>query len=221
MKTTEMAGMLQALAGLAASDEAAGLRAIASFFKEGKAETVASRIKKVRARAGAVPASADYPESLRATLSGVEAALTAATARKQADDVKAILTLFEGSPTGTVEGFVAWLSAPAAKTPKKAAGTAKAPRSRPSPEADAALAKALADELTRRVLDPEGFAEILEQLKDRKRVSTPTLGAVANLFLGNEKAYKGRKPVIDDIDRRHKEDVRFEMTGLALEKLGV
>jgi len=59
------------------------------------------------------------------------------------------------------------------------------------------------------------------RLNDANSVSTPTLGAVANRFLGNEKRYSGRKSAIADITKRQEQDARTHARGKALDRLPV
>lgn len=224
MKTLEMFATLEAFADLAAPERIDELRKFANLFKDGKAETVAARVKRIQNRVDLAPAPRTYPASLRKSLAAIDAGLEASGAKKQADDIKVILGIFEGSSTGTVDGFIEWICvalAPPQTTKAPIGRKAAAPRQKSEPSVDEALARRLADELTRTVLDPDAFSKVVDQLNDKKLVSTPTLVATANRFLGNQKSYKGRKPVLDDIMRRHKEDIQFEMTERALSKIGV
>ena len=84
-----------------------------------------------------------------------------------------------------------------------------------------ATARELADDLTRTVLEPGLFDEVVERLRAAKTVNTPTLAVVANRFLGNSKPYTGRKGAIDDIVRRQKADAREHARSRALSRLGV
>jgi hypothetical protein len=142
--------------------------------------------------------------------------LSASGATKPASDVEAVLSLFEGSATASVENFVEQITAALAVSP-----IAASRRSNREKAPDHTLARQLADELASVVLDPDAFARVVERLRNPKLVSTPTLGAVANLFLGNSKSYSGRKTALDDIIKRQKLDARSHARSKALERIGV
>ena len=171
------------------------LQSLASIFSGGKTETVSARLKQI-------PAGYGVSSSLKVSLSVIEAGLLALGAKKQAADVKAVLSKFSGDCDGSVNELVARI-----KT-EMGSRSAKSSRERkPVAPADGALARQIADELTSTVLDSSVFSGILRRLADSKQVSTPTLHVIANRFLGNSKIYKGRKPVIDDIKKRQAEDL--------------
>jgi hypothetical protein len=193
MKAQELSAALVAFAPLAEARRTQELQSFATIFNNGKAETVAQRLKQI-------PAGIGLPASVKASLAAIEAGFNAAGAKKQAADVKAVLSKFSGPFDGTVNELVARVKTAMVSGPAK--GGAKEPVA-----ADQVLAKELADELTRTALDAHAFSRIVQRLSDAKQVSTPTLHVIANRFLGNSKVYKGRKPVIADIEKRQGEDV--------------
>lgn len=215
MKTQEMCATLRAFAGLAEASRAEELRKFASIFNVGKDETVAERVKRVLARWKA-NSERSYPTSLRRTLASIQAGFSASGARKQETDMKAILSLFVGAETASMDSFVerinAALVAPQVATPR---------RKKPEAAPDQKLARELSDELTRTVLDLNAFSKVIDRLEDKKLVSTPTLAVVGNRFLGNSKAYDGRSPVIKDILKRQKLDARDSARGKPLDRIGV
>jgi hypothetical protein len=208
MKTRDLAATLIGFAGLAEAGRADELRKLANAFGRGKDETVAARLKKLS------PAS-EHPATLRATLVTIEGALRAAGATKQALDIGAVLQTFQGPSGATVDEFIAQLSVPRPAVPRKKRAAA------PLPDPDYTLARALADELTRTLLETTAFDKVIERLSDARQVNGPTLACVANRFLGNSKTYKGRKTAIDDIVRRQKADAREHARGRALSRVGV
>lgn len=204
---------MRAFAELAEGERAEELRKFAGVFSPGKDEAVSARVKRVLSRCPAQPA---HPAGLRKSLVTIASGLSACSAKKQAGDFQAILSLFEGFGMAPVDSFVkqivAALAAPSVKTSGR--------RKREQP-ADHVLAGQLADELAKAVLDPDAFERVVERLRDSKRVSTPTLGVVANRFLANSKSYSGRKAAIDDIIKRQKLDARSHARGKALDRIGV
>jgi len=209
MKTQEI------FADLAETSRAAELRRFAGIFSGGKEEAVAARVKRVLSRWEADPTQPSYPAGLKRCLAAIGLGLSASGAKKQSSDLQIILTLFEGSATATVDSFVERVTAALAAPPNTA------PRTNRTQAADHTLANDLANELARAALDAEAFAKVVDRLRDSKRVSTPTLAAAANRFLGNSKNYTGRKPAIDDIMNRQKQDVRSHARGRALDRIGV
>lgn len=215
MKTPEMFKTLVAFANLAEAGQAEELRRFARAFSGGKEEAVAARVKRVRARWKATPVERAHPPALKACLVAIGRGLSASGAKKPASDVEAVLSLFEGSATVSVDSFVqqvmAALSAPPVGGPQRGSRE-KTP--------DHALARQLVEELASAGLDSVAFARVADRLRDPKLVSTPTLGAVANLFLGNSKNYSGRKAPLDDIVSRQKQDARSHARSKALDRIG-
>ena len=205
MKTRNFAATLAAFAALAEVGRANDLRRFADIFRDGKEETIAARLKKFS------PATR-HPGTLRASLESILAGLKAAGATKQADLVAAVRGIFAGPGDATVDIFLAQIVEP--PPPKKRAAP-------PPPEPDRRLARELADELTSAVLNTGPLNEIVKRLRKPKLVNTTTLTIVANSFLGNTKAYTGRKDAIDDIVKRQKADAREDARGRALNRLGV
>ena len=212
MKKIDMFEMLLAFCEVAEANRAEELRKFAEIFSGGKEETVQARVKRVLARWKADSAQASYPLTLRKNLAAIGSGLSACKAKQQTKDIDAILLMFEGSDTASVDSFIDRINAALAAPPVKAPGPKK-----PKPVADPALARELADELARTVRDPGAFSIVVDRLEDRKLVPTPTLHAIGHRFLGNDKSYKGRKPVIEDITKRqmieasiHAEDKAFE-----------
>ncbi|MGO9172200.1 MAG: hypothetical protein ACLP7P_09575 [Rhodomicrobium sp.] len=208
MKTQELSEALIAFAPLTEGSRATEIRHLANIFSGGKEETVVARLKQI-------PSGYGLPASVKVSLTAIEAGLKAVGAKKQATDVAAVLSKFNGQSAGTVEELAAQVKTAIVSRPVKASGAGKtvAP-------ADQVLARQLADDLTRHVLDKSVFAGIVQRLDDAKKVSTPTLHLVGNQFLGNSKAYKGRKPVIDDIMKRHSEDISDKSRRAAVKRAG-
>jgi hypothetical protein len=208
MKTHELSETLTAFASLAQGSRAGDLRTFAGVFTEGKAQTVAARLKQTAAGHG-------LPASLKESLTAIEAGLLAAGAKKQAADITALLSKFDGVVCGSVDDLIARLKSAAPTRPAKAARAKKAPA-----PADQALARQLADDLTAAVLDRDIFSKILQRLNDAKQVSTPTLHAIGNRFLGNSKVYSGRKPVLTDMQKRHSEELLDASRRAAVKRAG-
>jgi hypothetical protein len=207
MKAQEFYAALMAFAPLAEVRRTQELQSFASIFNGGKAETVAQRLK-------LIPAGIGLPASVKASLAAIEAGLNAFGAKKQEADVKAVLSKFSGPFDGTVNDLVARVKTAMASPPAKG-GAKKAVAS-----ADEALAKELVDELTQAVLDTRAFSRVVQRLSDAKQVSTPTLHMIGNRFLGNSKAYKGRKTVIADIEKRQREDMLDSSRRAAVKRAG-
>lgn len=205
MKTSELAATLEAFARLANTERSAELREFAEVFSAGKDETTSARAKKLQCPSG-------HPAQLKASLEAVRSGFLASGATKQATAIGTVLGVFLGPGDATIESFVAQVTAP--PPPKKKSSSSKT-------EPDYALARELADDLTRTVLEPGLFDEVVERLRAAKTVNTPTLAVVANCFLGNSKPYTGRKGAIDDIVRRQKADAREHARSRALSRLGV
>ncbi len=197
MKASELSAALLAFSRVTDGDRTSELREFASIFGGGKDETVTARLKRL-------PAALGIPATLRNSLTAIEAGLIAVDARKQAACVSAVLAKFGNSANILLVDIVsqsrAALESPSPRTPRARAKGASA-------QPDQMLAKQLADDLTRAVLDTHEFAKLLKQLEDARQVTTPTLVLIGNRFLGNSKSYKGRKAVIADIMKRQGEDM--------------
>jgi hypothetical protein len=215
MKTSEMSSTLVAFAALASSDRAEELRKFAGIFRSGKEETVAARIKRISKGLAAHAGRWSYPRGLKESLVIIAAGFTAAKAR-QASDFVALEALFDGGTGVSVDEFVTRLHE--AVIAAEARPTRRAAQAQPP---DQHLADTLATELERTLLEPNEFAKVMDRLRDAASVPTPTLGAVANRFLGNEKRYKGRKAALDDIAKRQRDDAHTHARGKALDRLGV
>jgi hypothetical protein len=213
MKTQEMAATLRAFAELAEAERAEGLRRLAGVFNAGKDEAVATRVNRVLKRG---PVEHGHPAELKKSLDAITSCFSASGAKKQASDFQTVLALFKGSGTATTNAFISEI-----ESALTAAGAKSAPRGQPERVPDLSLAREMTDELARATLDSDAFARVVERLQDSKLVSTPTLGAIANQFLGNSKAYRGRKAAIDDIVKRQKLDARSRARGRALDRIGV
>ncbi len=205
MKTREFAETLAAYAGLADFGRAVELRKFADFFSKGKDETIVSRLKTMSRATG-------HPTMLKQSLEIIQAGFKVAGAKKQATEVGIVLGAFAGQNGAAIDAFIAEISV--APSPKK-----KTPP--PPPMPDYRLARDLADELARTLLDTQSFSQVIVRLRDTKGVNAPTLAMVANRFLGNDKQYKGRKTPIDDILKRQKADAREHARGKALNRVGV
>lgn len=216
MKTNNMFEMLMAFSDLAEANQAEEIRSLATVFRGGKDEAVQARVKRVIKRWTADSERQAYPPSLKKSLAAIEAGLTASGVKTQVKDIATILWMFEGDDTSSVDSFVERINTALIAPPVRAPRTP-----RPKPVADLLLARKLADQLTGAALDSEAFSEVVSQLENSKLVGTPTLGAVANHFLGNSKAYRGRKTAIDEIKKRQKQDARFDARERAMDRIGV
>ncbi len=205
MRTRQLAGTLTALANLAEGTSADQLRRFARVFSSGNDETIAARLKKMSQASG-------HPAALKENLEVIREGFQAAGATKQATAIDAILDIFVGRGDASVEAFIAEITVPRQPVRRTPA---------PPLAADSRLARELAEQLSRTVLDADSFSEVLKQLRAPKLVNTPTLAIVANRFLGNSKTYSGRKNAIDDIIRRQKSDAREHARGKALNRVGV
>lgn len=205
MKARQLAATLNALAKVADATHSEQLRRFATVFASGSDEALGARLKKLSS------ASA-HPAALKESLDVIRAGFEAAGATKPATAIGAVLRVFAGRGDASIEAFIGEITAP--RTPKRRAAA-------PPPAPDHRLARDLADKLTSRVLDPDSFNEVVQQLRDAKQVNSPTLIIIAHRFLGNDKPYTGRKLAIDDIIRRQKADAREHARGKALSRVGV
>src|SRR5262245_35167857 len=115
MKSREMSAALAAFSPLAEGRRIDELRTFASIFSGGKEETVAARLKRI-------PSEPGLPPSLKESLKAIWAGLTATGAKKQADDLKAILTKFNGRFDGTLDAMVAQVTAALTSPPTRDGG---------------------------------------------------------------------------------------------------
>jgi hypothetical protein len=215
MRTTELSSALRAFAELATSERAEELRKFASVFDGGAEETVAARVKRLAKGLG-LRAGYQSPAGLRDSLAAIAKGLGASKA-KQVGDFESIMSLFKACDTSVpIDEFVSQLKE--ALVASQARPLRRGAQTQPP---DTRLAAELADELARAVLDASAFSKVIDRLTDAGSVSTPTLSAIANKFLGKEKHYSGRKTAIDEIVKRHKQDLRAHARGKALERLGV
>src|SRR5262245_15179419 len=205
MKTQDFAGILTALARLVDEGRGGDLRKLASVLSDGKVETTAARVKKMQRAAG-------HPAGLKVSLEAIQAAFKGAGAAKQATSIGVVLSVFAGRADTPVDAFIAEITA----TPPQKPRTKLAP-----PEPDHRLGKEIVEQLRRTVLDTGSFNEVIDRLRTAKTVNTPTLGIIANRFLGNSKSYAGRKAAIDDIVKRQKADAREHARNQALSRIGV
>lgn len=208
MKTSDFAEVLSAFAALSDAARGRHLTKLATVFIGGKEETLAARLKKWGHRTG-------HPASLKDSLQKIRVCLKAAGASKQSAAIDAVLDALTGPDDIGVDEFIAQITAPPPPpAPKKKPA-------RPQALPDYTLARELADELTRTVLNTSQFGEVVKRLRAAKEVNTPTLVIIANKFLGNDKSYTGRKEPIDDIVKRQKADSREHARGQALKRVGV
>ncbi len=209
MKTHDLAAMLTSFASLTDGNRAQQLSDFADLLKSGKSETIAQRVKKMGKANG-------HPALLKQSLNAVKTGLEAIGAKKQAAGLDTLLTVFRGKDDLRFDEFVKEISA---QPPSKTGSRSRAGKQPPEP--DIRLARELADELARTVLDPASFNQVLMRLNRNKDVNSPTLAVVANRFLGNSKSYKGRKPAINDIVMRQKAEAREHARGNVLNRIGV
>ncbi|HEX5958465.1 MAG TPA: hypothetical protein VFY92_07400 [Hyphomicrobiaceae bacterium] len=213
MKTQEVLATLRAFADLADGERADELRKLASAFDSGKNEAVAARVSRILKNwAPQQP----HPPKLKESLVAIACGLMAAGAKKQAADIQAVLALFDGAGIASADGFIERIAV--ALTPP-APKTGRAGKAKQLP--DVALASALVEALAKAVSDPDAYSKVIARLHDTKLVPTPTLGLVANRFLGNSKRYSGRKAAIDEIEKRHKLDSLSHARGKALDRIAV
>lgn len=213
MKSQDMSKSLRAFARLVEGRRADEMLRFAAVFDGGKAEAVAARVNRVLAGRKRTNAQPTHPAGLKRDLAILEAVFAVAGAKAQAKDLQAVLSLFDGSGSATLDAFILRV------TEARDAPSAKSKKQEQPPDRE--QARQLADELAAAVLDVEAFARVAGRLEDGKLVSTPTLGIVANRFLGNTKTYKSRQPAINDIMKRHKNDLRSHARGKALDRIGV
>jgi hypothetical protein len=207
MKTHELSAALLAFAQLVGGTRTEELRDFARIFQEGKAQTVAARLKQI-------PEGYGVSSSLKESLTAIEAGLTALGAKKQAAELKAVASKFSGHFDGSTAELAARIKVDTAKPAKVAR------KKTTDAVADEAQARHLADELTSLVLKTVAFSEVIKQLENAKEVSTPTLHMIGNRFLGNSKAYKGRKSVVKDIMKRQAEEVLDASRRVAVKRAG-
>lgn len=213
MKSQDMSNALRAFATLVEGPKADEMTRFAAVFDGGKVEPVAARVKRILAAWNRASVQPTHPPGLKRDLALLEAGLVASGAKPQVMDFQAVLSLFGGAGIATIDAFVARVAEARDASPAKSG--------KPELPPDREQARQLADELAAAVLDAKAFAGVVQRLEDSKFVSTPTLAVVANRFLGNAKTYKGRKPAINDIMKRHKDDLRSHARGKALDRIGV
>jgi hypothetical protein len=68
-------------------------------------------------------------------------------------------------------------------------------------------------------LDRDRFVALHRQLNDAKKVNTPTLHRIAQVFLQRDTKYSGRKKPLDDILRRHHDLLRIAAQDQMLDRL--
>lgn len=214
MKTKQMNCVLESFSNLANGDAAEELYQLASIFAEGKDETVAARIKRIKAQR-ANSEIENHPSQLKKNITTIRSGLSASGAKTATTDMDLILSLFTGPNTSSANNFIEKiktdLAAPPVKTLKK---------STPKP-ADPILTNQFSSELTNAVNLPENFTRIYAHLSNAKLVLTPTLHAIANLYLGNKKKYKGRKNAIEEIKKHFEREVRIRAEDKAFGKIAV
>jgi hypothetical protein len=208
MKAQDLSAGLLALAPLADRSGIEEIRSFASLFSHGKGETVGARLKQF-------PEGYGLPSSLKTSLAAVETMLHISGAKKQAADIRAVLAKFSGAFDRTTDELVAQIRTAVASRPSRTSASKRA-----APTADQTLARQLADDLTRTVFDSSAFSKIVERLNNSKQISTPTLAMTGNIFLGNSKEYKGRKPVIADILKRQGEELLDNSRRAAVKRAG-
>ena len=93
------------------------------------------------------------------------------------------------------------------------------PRVSKANEIASGIADRFAADLVEAQRDRDRFPKLHQQLKDNKRVNTATLHHIAHVFLGNSKAYSGRKQALDDILRRHHDALRIAEQDRMLDRL--
>jgi vacuolar-type H+-ATPase subunit I/STV1 len=81
------------------------------------------------------------------------------------------------------------------------------------------LVERFAAELDEARLDRDRFVALHRQLNDAKRVNTPTLQRIAQVFLQHDTKYSGRKKALDDILRRHHDLLRIAAQDQMLDRL--
>lgn len=113
------------------------------------------------------------------------------------------------------------LSAPPPANPNQKKSTKKpaAKKQAPAKQADTEFAAMFSKNLASASLDRLRFVELHHQLKDSKKVNTPTLHCIAQRFLGNKTVYSGRKQALDEILRRHHDSLRVAEQDRILDRL--
>ena len=193
MKCLEMSATLKAFAALIKEDSSGDLSRLANVFARAPNETVVARLKHL-------PDRFVLPSSLKLSLGSICDALASCGAAKPCADFSAIAAKFDYSGLGWGGAYDGLLESLLTKK-------TKLPKARVAYLVDADVVAKYANDLAKAVDYPETFQHIILRLKDPKAVPTPLLIEVGRRHLSNAKTYKGRKAVLDDIERRQKEDL--------------
>lgn len=89
----------------------------------------------------------------------------------------------------------------------------------PEPAAAQETAEQVAAELKDARVDRDRFSALHRQLVDAKKISTSTLHQIANIFLGTNQRFSGRKKALDAILRRHHDELRIADQNRMLDRL--
>lgn len=134
--------------------------------------------------------------------------------QKAAEFLSAVTTLDEARHG--LRSLASVLSTPPAKPVRPARqATSNAAKNHVATE----LVDRFAAELDEARLDRDRFVALHRQLNDAKKVNTPTLHRIAQVFLQHDTKYSGRKKALDDILRRHHDLLRIAAQDQMLNRL--
>lgn len=196
MHTKDLARALNAFAGIADFDRSNELHRLAAFLERGKNKTIAARLK-------STTPSTRYPLRLKESLAAIETGLRSAGAIKPSP-LAEIQKLFAGRPGATVDDFLEEVSRP----PQLPNATVRRFKS-----ANESLAKSIYADLAAVMSDVHSFHARLAELISSTSAGTATWTLVANQFIGNHRAYRGRSAAIRaiklhfDASSRHDPDI--------------
>ncbi|MDH4982480.1 hypothetical protein [Hyphomicrobium sp. D-2] len=108
---------------------------------------------------------------------------------------------------------------PKQETPAKKPSVSKKKSSHKTVKVPVVTAEQLLAELREAQFDPGRFTQVHETLTDSKRVKTDMLHHIANTFLAQNTAFKGRKEALEAILRRHHDLLRISDQDRMIERL--
>lgn len=146
-------------------------------------------------------------------------------ALQRAADLFALLAILDEARSDFAALAPLLAALPERPSARKAQSSANSARKKPQPSARKTaevvpeLADRFAKDLADALLDRDRFPKIHQQLKDGKRINTPTLHRIAQIFLRKHEAYSGRKQALEDILRRHHDALRIERQDRMFDRL--
>jgi hypothetical protein len=213
MKKTQLAQALLALAQCTPGEASRSLAALTDFVEKLPGSTVATILKQFEAGRKAEKVPHRSPAELRRPLQSL-ARIVAATGSKAASNEvdRLVAVLLPNGASCSIEDFVHDLKQLSDRPRPK-------PKASPPKIADEQLAQRLAAELERVKGDAGRFPLLMETLKNAKKVDTPTLQRIGQIFLRRPRLGKGRKPVLDALINRHHDELRYSFQESSLERL--